>query len=169
MTVDGEGSAPEVRLPRMQQGAQPQHLLITLLGDYWLDRNEPLPSAALVALLGEFGISQVAARAALSRLARRGLLRVSKEGRRSYYAMTGRASEMLKDGAHRIMSFGRSAVPGTGSGGSPRSPCPRGSATCGTPPGRGCAGRASPRSTTACGSLRTTSRRRRRARWPNWT
>jgi phenylacetic acid degradation operon negative regulatory protein len=99
----------EIRLPRMQQGPQPQHLLITLLGDYWYARTEHLPSAALVALLGEFGISQVAARAALSRLARRGLLEVSKEGRRTYYAMTDSASAMLRGGARRIMSFGMTA------------------------------------------------------------
>jgi len=96
----------EVRLPRMQQGQRPQHLLVTLLGDYWFGRSEHLPSAALVALLGEFGITQVAARAALSRLARRGLLDTSKEGRRTYYALTARASAVLGDGVQRIMSFG---------------------------------------------------------------
>lgn len=39
----------EVHLPRSQNGSSPQHLLITLLGDYWLTREELLPSAALVA------------------------------------------------------------------------------------------------------------------------
>jgi phenylacetic acid degradation operon negative regulatory protein len=96
----------EVRLPRMQSGPQPQHLLITLLGDYWYDRGEHLPSAALVALLGEFGISRVAGRAALSRLARRGLLESSKEGRRTYYGLTERAAGVLSEGGQRIMSFG---------------------------------------------------------------
>lgn len=105
----------EIRLPRMQQGPQPQHLLITLLGDYWYARTEHLPSAALVALLGEFGISQVAARAALSRLARRGLLEISKEGRRTYYALTGRATSLLSGGVQRIMSFGMTARPWDGS------------------------------------------------------
>ncbi|MGI5326934.1 PaaX family transcriptional regulator [Actinomadura nitritigenes] len=114
MTVDEGGEAGvavehEIRLPRTQQGPQPQHLLVTLLGDYWIERTEHLPSAALVALLGEFGISQVAARAALSRLARRGLLEVAKEGRRTSYALTSSASTVLKDGLQRIMSFGMSA------------------------------------------------------------
>ncbi|MFG2088627.1 MULTISPECIES: PaaX family transcriptional regulator C-terminal domain-containing protein [unclassified Spirillospora] len=120
MTVDkvleaGADLDREIRLPRMQQGPQPQHLLITLLGDYWYARTEHLPSAALVALLGEFGISQVAARAALSRLARRGLLEVSKQGRRTYYALTGRATRVLSGGVQRIMSFGMTARPWDGS------------------------------------------------------
>ncbi|HLM89689.1 MAG TPA: hypothetical protein VK284_11800, partial [Streptosporangiaceae bacterium] len=52
---------------------RPPRLLLTLLGDYWWQRTEPLPSAAIVALLGEFGVSDSAARAALSRLTRNGL------------------------------------------------------------------------------------------------
>ena len=60
---------------------RPPRLLLTLLGDYWWRRTEPLPSAALVALLAEFGVSDSAARAALSRLTRNGLLITSKSGR----------------------------------------------------------------------------------------
>jgi phenylacetic acid degradation operon negative regulatory protein len=67
----------DVALPRMQAGGSPQHLLLTLLGDYWYGQRAALPSAALVSLLGEFGITEVSARAALSRLARRGLLELS--------------------------------------------------------------------------------------------
>src|SRR5919108_6460011 len=59
---------------------RPPRLLLTLLGDYWWQREEQLPSAALVALLTEFGVSDTAARAALSRLVRRGLLVTSKHG-----------------------------------------------------------------------------------------
>jgi phenylacetic acid degradation operon negative regulatory protein len=90
----------------MQAGANPQHLLLTLLGDYWYGREAPLPSAALVALLGEFSVTGVSARAALSRLARRGLLVLSKEGRRTYYALSPRAAEVLSEGGRHILSFG---------------------------------------------------------------
>lgn len=100
----------ELRLPRPQAGAQPQHLIITLLGDYWFDRAEPLPSAALVALVGEFGISDVSARAALSRLARRGLLAVSKSGRRTFYTATPLGRRMLAEGRGRLFSFGRNSA-----------------------------------------------------------
>lgn len=95
-----------VDLPRTQAGANPQHLLLTLLGDYWYGRDAPLPSAALVRLLQEFGVSGVSARAALSRLARRGLLVLSKEGRRTSYALSPRAAEVLTEGVRHILSFG---------------------------------------------------------------
>jgi phenylacetic acid degradation operon negative regulatory protein len=102
----GGPASERIHLPRTQAGAQPQHLLITLLGDYWFGRREHLPSAALVRLLAEFGVTPVGARAALSRLARRGLLESSKVGRRTYYGLTGRTAAVIADGARRIFSFG---------------------------------------------------------------
>jgi phenylacetic acid degradation operon negative regulatory protein len=95
-----------VDLPRSQTGSPPQHLLITLLADYWFGRSEPLPSVALVELVGEFGVTPVGARAALSRLTRRRLLATSKYGRHTYYGLTDRAARVLEAGRRRIMSFG---------------------------------------------------------------
>ncbi|MGW0809057.1 PaaX family transcriptional regulator [Nonomuraea sp. NPDC002799] len=106
MTEGAGAEAGDVDLPRFQVGAPPQHLITTLLGDYWISRPEQLPSAALVRLAGEFGVSAVAARAALSRLARRELLESSKAGRRTFYRLTDRAAAVLVDGRRRIMSFG---------------------------------------------------------------
>jgi phenylacetic acid degradation operon negative regulatory protein len=100
----------DVALPRMQAGGSPQHLLLTLLGDYWYGQRAALPSAALVSLLGEFGITEVSARAALSRLARRGLLELSKSGRRTSYALSARAAEVLAEGISHILSFGGTEV-----------------------------------------------------------
>src|SRR5690242_729440 len=79
------GMVERGELPRAQAGGRPQHLLVTMLGDYWFERREHLPSAALVDLLAEFDISEAGARAALSRLARRGLLESSKRGRHTAY------------------------------------------------------------------------------------
>jgi Phenylacetic acid-responsive transcriptional repressor len=106
VTARPDIEAGEADLPRFQVGVPPQHLITTLLGDYWFRREEQLPSAALVRLTEEFGVSAAAARAALSRLARRDLLESSKVGRRTYYRLTDRASAMLSGGRHRIMSFG---------------------------------------------------------------
>lgn len=89
-------------------GRRPPRLLLTLLGDYWWQRTEPLPSAGLVMLLAEFGVSDAAARAALSRLVRNGLLITSKEGRRTFHRLSDRAAAILDDGARRIFSFGLS-------------------------------------------------------------
>ncbi len=93
-------------LPRPQVGSQPQRLLLTLLGDYFYDRTEDIPSAALVRLLGEFGITSAGSRAALSRLSRRGLLTSSKSGRNTYYALSDWAAERMRDGARRVLGFG---------------------------------------------------------------
>jgi phenylacetic acid degradation operon negative regulatory protein len=100
-------TTPDVELPRSQAGSSPQHLVTTLLGDYWLNRREPLPSAALVALLGEFEVTPTGARAALSRLARRGVLVPSKQGRYSFYGIAPSAVDVLTAGGSRFVGFGR--------------------------------------------------------------
>ncbi|WP_375500025.1 PaaX family transcriptional regulator C-terminal domain-containing protein [uncultured Jatrophihabitans sp.] len=100
----------EIQLPRSQTGAQPQHLIVTLFGDYWFGNTAHLPSSGLVALANDFGISATSARAALSRLARRGLLTSSKIGRRTFYGPTPRCVRVLEDGRQRIFSFGRDGL-----------------------------------------------------------
>lgn len=77
-----------------------------MLGDYWFGHSEHIPSSVLVDLLGEFGSTTASSRAALSRLARRGLLRSSKQGRNTYYGLTERAAGVLDEGIRRIVSFG---------------------------------------------------------------
>src|ERR1700722_4271545 len=69
-------------------------------------RTEPLPSASLVSLMSEFGISPSSARTALSRLARRGLLAISKVGRSTFYSPTPYAERVLREGRQRLFSFG---------------------------------------------------------------
>src|SRR6201987_5109280 len=93
---------------------RPPRLLLTLLGASGWQRPEPLPSAAIVALLAEFGVSDSAARAALSRLTRNGLLLTSRHGRRTYLHLSARAADVLDDGGRRIFSFGRRPAPWDG-------------------------------------------------------
>ncbi|EFC84594.1 PaaX family transcriptional regulator C-terminal domain-containing protein [Parafrankia sp. EUN1f] len=95
-----------VDLPRVQAGAQPQHLLTTLLGDYWVDRLEHIPSVVLVSLLADFEVSTVGARAALSRLSRRGLLESSRIGRNTYYGLAPDACAAIRVSMNRILTFG---------------------------------------------------------------
>ncbi len=95
------------RTPRTRQGSPPS-LLLTLLGDYWWGQEDPLPSAALVDLLADFGVSDVAARAALSRMVKHGLLVSTRSGRHTFYAMTERAQQIMRKGAERIVAFGAS-------------------------------------------------------------
>jgi phenylacetic acid degradation operon negative regulatory protein len=93
---------------------KPPRLLLTLLGEYWWRHTESLPSAGLVALLAEFGVSDSAARAALSRLTRNRLLVTSKIGRRTFVRLSERAVKILDEGARHIFSFGRATQPWDG-------------------------------------------------------
>ncbi len=95
-------------LPRDQQGARSQQLLIVLLGDYWHLRAEPVPSAALVALLEAFGVTAAGARAAIQRLAKRGFLVSAKAGRTTSYSVSATSRERVD--AHVEMLF-RSHIP----------------------------------------------------------
>jgi phenylacetic acid degradation operon negative regulatory protein len=79
---------------------------MTLLGDYWFDRKEHLPSAALVQLLAEFDISEPSARAALNRLTKRRLLVTSKRGRKTYYGLDSGSLELLSKMLQQILAFG---------------------------------------------------------------
>lgn len=94
------------RLPRPHSGGGPQHLLITLLGDYWFAREELLPSAALVELLGEFGANENASRQSMRRLTQRGLLAQGKQGRTTSYGIPREivASQRLR--LARAVTFG---------------------------------------------------------------
>jgi phenylacetic acid degradation operon negative regulatory protein len=88
----------DLDLPRKQVGPNPQHLIITLLGDFWNGRSVPVPSSALVEILQEFDISEASARSALSRLAKRGILALHREGRSTAYSVR---EEFLLAGASR--------------------------------------------------------------------
>lgn len=98
------------RLPRPHSGGGPQHLLITLLGDYWFARDELLPSAALVDLLAEFGANENASRQAMRRLTQRGLLAQGRKGRTTYYGIPPEivASQRLR--LARAVTFGADFV-----------------------------------------------------------
>src|SRR2546423_15242694 len=109
-----EAAGPEPWTSPGAAAQRPPRLLLTLLGDYWWRRTEPLPSAALVALLAEFGVSDSAARAALSRLTRNELLVTSKSGRPTVVRLRERAARILDDGGSQIFSFGRASRPWDG-------------------------------------------------------
>jgi phenylacetic acid degradation operon negative regulatory protein len=64
-----------------------------------------VPSAALVTLAGDFGVTAASARAALSRLARRGVVDQTRQGRRTSYALSPDAAQVLIRGSHRLVAF----------------------------------------------------------------
>jgi phenylacetic acid degradation operon negative regulatory protein len=83
-----------------------RELLVVVLGDYWFRCTAPIPSAALVAVLGQFGVSGANTRAALSRLTRDGAFELTKEGRRTFYRFTSQAAELAATRGRLLMRFG---------------------------------------------------------------
>lgn len=88
---------------------EPQLLLTSLLGDHWYWRDEKIPSSALVRLLAEFDIGEENARAAMRRLAAKGLLTASRSGRTTAYGIPPRTSDVIVERTHRMLTFGSSA------------------------------------------------------------
>ncbi len=92
-------------LPRRQAAGSSQGLAVTLIADYTLRARAWLPSAAIVDLLGEFEVPTGAARATISRLARRGVLEGSRQGRYSSYRLTKDATTDLWNGGGTVVAF----------------------------------------------------------------
>jgi phenylacetic acid degradation operon negative regulatory protein len=86
---------------------QPQDLVVTLLGTYVRPFGRAVWSGGLVMLLREFGFSDGAARAALTRLVRRELIVRVRAGRLVHYSLTPRCERLLIEGDGRIFTFGR--------------------------------------------------------------
>lgn len=113
MRVAGTDASDAVA-PRVQAGANPQHLLATVLGEYLDSSDALLPAAAVCALLAEFGISPASARATPARLARRGLLAARGRGRATTYHLTPQTLARHRSTMHRYLSFGASTRESTG-------------------------------------------------------
>ncbi len=93
---------------------QPQFLIGDLFANYWSEREEPIPSAALVALLGDFGITVSGSRTALSRLARAGRVERTTVGRHTYYRQTAYGAERIRIVHAQLVAFGPEPRPWDG-------------------------------------------------------
>jgi len=81
---------------------RPQAAMLTLYGDYLLNRGAEIGIGSLIKLLSNLGLSQQAVRSAVSRMCRAGLLKVRRVGRKSYYSLTEEGHSLLTKGAQRI-------------------------------------------------------------------
>jgi len=80
----------------------PQQVVMTLYGDYILHLGGEIGVDTLIKLLANFGLSQQAVRSAISRMSGKGLIKVRRVGRRSYYSLTATGRTILTEGALRI-------------------------------------------------------------------
>lgn len=85
-----------------------QDLVLTIVGAYLGRDGETVWSGGMVEMLGEFGSTVEGARAALARLASRGLIQRHKSGRLVSYSLSTRGTELMLEGDRRIFTFGRS-------------------------------------------------------------
>jgi phenylacetic acid degradation operon negative regulatory protein len=84
---------------------RPQSLLLSFLGSVVLDEGlPPLPSAVLLDVLADLGVTEAAARATLKRMTQRGLLDRGQVGRTAQYALTPKAERVLRQAAARVSS-----------------------------------------------------------------
>lgn len=76
--------------------------MLTLYGDYVRRREGEIGIGSLIKLLGNFSLSEQSIRSAVSRMCRAGLLKVRRDGLKSYYSLTGEGLSLLDKGAQRI-------------------------------------------------------------------
>jgi phenylacetic acid degradation operon negative regulatory protein len=81
-------------------------ILLTVLGEYVLPRDEAVWQETLVAALGALDYREHAARQALARSVREGWLESERRGRRARVRLTPGTAELLRSGAERIYGFG---------------------------------------------------------------
>lgn len=83
-------------------------MLFTIYGEYVRHYGSEIWIGSLTKLMGEFGLSEPAVRAAISRMLRQGWLDSRKVGNRSYYSMSARGKNRLEEAAARIYKVGES-------------------------------------------------------------
>jgi phenylacetic acid degradation operon negative regulatory protein len=81
-------------------------LLLTILGEYVLRRDEPVWTATLVEVLDSLGVEEKSARQALARTAADGWLTSERVGRSVRWSVTPPGKRLLTEGAERIYAFG---------------------------------------------------------------
>ncbi|HEX2909956.1 MAG TPA: PaaX family transcriptional regulator C-terminal domain-containing protein [Chloroflexia bacterium] len=80
----------------------PRSMLFTLWGVFIRHFGSEIALTALVRLMSEFGFSDAAVRAAISRLATQGWVSLRKAGRNSYLSMSPRGLQRVDEAANRI-------------------------------------------------------------------
>lgn len=89
-------------------------LLLTLLGEFVLPEGRPVWTSTFTDALAALGVEEKAARQALARSARRGMLTSEKVGRRVRWTLTPGARRLLEEGTERIYRFGLDRPPWDG-------------------------------------------------------
>jgi phenylacetic acid degradation operon negative regulatory protein len=92
------------------RSARLRHLIITVYGLYARHDGGWLSVATLIRLLADLGIEEPAARSAISRLKRRGIVQSRRNGGSAGYQLSAGALEILREGDERIFRRRRAAL-----------------------------------------------------------
>ena len=87
-------------------GVTPQSLMLNFLGLHVLGRDIAVYSGSVIDVFGRIDVSEEAVRSTLTRMTSRGLLAKHRNGRKVYFGLTPRATEVLEDGERRIWQTG---------------------------------------------------------------
>ncbi|GAA1855047.1 PaaX family transcriptional regulator [Myceligenerans crystallogenes] len=85
---------------------RPQTLVLAFLGDRLLGRDLRVATGSLLDVLARVGVTEHAARSALTRMTAQGLLDRERRGKQVYLGLTPRSREILDDGERRIWRDG---------------------------------------------------------------
>lgn len=96
---------PTVSRRREVSHASARSLLMTVLGEYVLSRDQPVWTSTLVDVLALFDIEEKSARQALARAAGEGWLVSERVGRRARWSLNPPGRRLLTEGAQRIYDF----------------------------------------------------------------
>jgi phenylacetic acid degradation operon negative regulatory protein len=102
-----QAAATPVSRRREVGGASARSLLLTVLGEFALSREQPVWTATVLDALGLFDVEQRASRQALARTRAEGLLEPERHGRRTAWRLTARGTDLLTEGTSRIYGFMR--------------------------------------------------------------
>ncbi len=80
--------------------------MLTLYGDYVRHRGGEIGIGSLIVLLSNFGLSDQAIRSAVSRMCHQHILKVRRNGSKSYYSLTREGLELMQKGERRIFQRG---------------------------------------------------------------
>lgn len=104
-----ESTHPALSRRRELGAVSARSLLLTVLGEFVLPRDEAVWTQVLLDVLGGLGVESKSARQALARTAAEGLLVSDRAGRRVRWSLSDQGRRLLSDGAARIYGFGDAA------------------------------------------------------------
>jgi phenylacetic acid degradation operon negative regulatory protein len=114
MSTAAESGHPALSRRRELGATSARSLLLTVLGEFVLPRDEAVWTQVLIDVLGGLGVESKSARQALARTAAEGLLLSDRAGRRVRWSLTEHGRRLLSAGAARIYGFGTAVPPWDG-------------------------------------------------------